>query len=169
MQGKYAPDSGTTECIDCTAGSFCGGPATLTPSRCSVPGFYCPSRSFSETQFPCAAGAYGDQGNLKTAACSGACSPGYFCPEGSTSPTALPCPAGVDGSAAGQGTSTCNGACTPGFYCPAANLGKLPCPPGTTSKQGATSPADCVAAVLSDTGAPLAAPSAPRRRGVENF
>jgi hypothetical protein len=45
--------------------------------------------------------------------------------------------------------------------------GPVACPSGGTSKPGATSQSDCVPALLSDRGAPLAAPSAPLRVGLE--
>ena len=87
--GTYArltDRSGDPECLDCPAGSSCGG-AAAPPSECS-PGSFAATAGLSECA-SCAGGTY--QGESNATGCL-PCVEGSYCAEGASAP--LPCVAG---------------------------------------------------------------------------
>ncbi|KFH05729.1 GCC2 and GCC3 domain-containing protein [Toxoplasma gondii VAND] len=74
------------------------------------------------------------------------CEPGFYCPEPGVS---LPCDAGyvcLEGATMATPADTTTGKqCDAGFYCPQGSFRMLPCRPGTTSAEGASSCTPCEA------------------------
>ena len=112
--------SSLSQCIPCTAGSYCGSEGLAIPSGPCQAGFYCPEGS----EIP----------NNATYSCN----PGHMCPEGSA--TQQLCEGGTYQDE--TGSSACK-TCPARFYCPfnftEPLTGFLDCPPGFYCPPGTTS------------------------------
>ena len=124
--GTYArltDRSGDPECLDCPAGSSCGGGAA-PPSECS-PGSFAATAGLSECA-SCAGGTY--QGESNATSCL-PCVEGSYCAEGASAP--LPCVAGSYSTATNL---TAAGECTdasPGHFATTGSTQQTACAKGS--------------------------------------
>nr|PIL98505.1 GCC2 and GCC3 domain-containing protein [Toxoplasma gondii COUG] len=107
-------------------------------------GFYC--LEGAQTPSECPAGRQtAAAGAMREEECV-PCEPGFYCPEPGVS---LPCDAGyvcLEGATTATPADTTTGKqCDAGFYCPQGSFRMLPCRPGTTSAEGASSCTPCEA------------------------
>lgn len=116
----YTGKSADTDCISCTAGSYCSTLAAYEVTGDCKAGFYCVTGSTSDTPD------------------DGLCPQGSECPTGSASPTS--CDLGKYGNFEGLASCfvcpsgfTCQGGtddpviCTEGYYCPEGSSSEQPC------------------------------------------
>ena len=87
------------ECSACPPGEACpsGTGGVQIPRLLCAPGYFCPNGTMFPTQYPCAAGSYGNSTNLQRQDDCDLCPPGFYCLGGETAPS---------------------GPCDPGHYCP---------------------------------------------------
>ncbi|CAC5381825.1 unnamed protein product [Mytilus coruscus] len=132
-----------SECVNCTAGYYCGQLALLDPEGFCQERYYCPESSDLATFLDCPMGAYCPTGsaiptlcpngtysnvtNLKISSECTICPGGYYCEtEGLISPTGL---------------------CGEGYYCPDGTIQKEPpltyCPVGNYCPEGVSQPIPC--------------------------
>eukprot|EP00347_Sterkiella_histriomuscorum_P016022 403354791 len=116
------------ECDLCPAGSACElGTALTAYTRKMVicePGYYCPTGTLHDKQYPCPGGTYSAAHDLTLSTQCNQCPAGYFCPPGSYKPFI----------------------CPGGYFCLAGteNFQHSPCSNGTYSyKKGLTSAIEC--------------------------
>jgi len=136
--GKFLSARGASvaeDCMECTAGSYCGNLGLAAPSG------------------PCADGFYCGPGQAEANPIAYECPAGYKCPAGSISPAKCPpgeftvgnrqsscqtCPATFYCTELAAATT-----CAPGYFCPGGD-DKISCPLGTfNSAFGAGAIADC--------------------------
>ena len=106
------------QCLNCTAGQFCGDYNLTSPSGPCREGYYCPSGASRADWIECPIGAY--------------------CVKGSYEPTL--CPNGTfRNMTVGKSVSDCFN-CTPGFYCQGVGLIKEsgPCAPRSVPRENRT-------------------------------
>jgi len=95
-------------CTACPAGSACREGITAV-DPCEA-GYYCPTRTFYPTEFPCPANTFTASTSLQAkSACSPCNTAGSYCPEGSAAEVQ----------------------CELGYKCPGNQGGKIACPEGT--------------------------------------
>ncbi|XP_049323141.1 zonadhesin isoform X1 [Astyanax mexicanus] len=172
--GTYSNQSGLTEsseCTQCSPGSYCSGTGNTSPSGpCSAgflcfggaslpsptgnvtgtqcpPGFYCLTGSFTAT--PCPKGTFSVQQGLTEAAQCRKCSPGFYCSEPGLSSVSGPCLPGffcTEGSSTAAPVSALFGdVCPPGHYCETGSAVPTSCPVGThRSESGGKSVEACM-------------------------
>ena len=116
-----------SDCMACTAGTFCGYEGLSDPSGLCQGGYYCSGGAQTDT--PSGADSTG-----------GRCSAGYFCPSGSGTP--IPCTGGRYCERDGLTNET--DLCLAGYYCilrasrpdPTDNVTGAICPPGYYCEKG---------------------------------
>ena len=119
--GTFSSNTGltnSTECVPCTAGSYCstsGLDAVTGPCKA---GYYCPTGSSSNVE------------NI--------CPVGYHCPSGSSEPQL--CDPGS--YSLENGLSSCN-PCPAGYYCNGNTTNPIPCPIGTYCEVSSDYPTLC--------------------------
>ena len=126
--GTFNPSTGSDEesdCIDCTAGSYCETEGLSEPTGLCNAGFYCPSGSISATEISCLEGFYCDEGSASPKGCND----GTYQPSEGQS-TCISCPERFycfknDTSLAMEPI-----ACPIGSYCPSGTAIPIPCPSG---------------------------------------
>eukprot|EP00817_Percolomonadidae_sp_ATCC50343_P003418 CAMPEP_0117418838 /NCGR_PEP_ID=MMETSP0758-20121206/542_1 /TAXON_ID=63605 /ORGANISM="Percolomonas cosmopolitus, Strain AE-1 (ATCC 50343)" /LENGTH=4727 /DNA_ID=CAMNT_0005199587 /DNA_START=68 /DNA_END=14251 /DNA_ORIENTATION=+ len=137
--GTFNPTSNAkvlSDCVACSAGSYCDVYAMTAPKGECAAGHYCTSNA--KVKNPIGSGP-----NF------GVCPEGYYCPNGTVLSTANPCPIGTYGQGNGLKKESDCQACPAGFYCDVE--GKRPstiqkCNAGYFCKLGSTSPTPTVEA-----------------------
>nr|XP_054760934.1 uncharacterized protein LOC129267226 [Lytechinus pictus] len=138
------------QCEECEASFACyegTGGLQLPPAVCAQ-GHYCPAGTQHSDQYPCPAGSWTNQTNLKAVDECYECPRGYYCLEAATEPTEL-CPTGHYCPAGTQSANQypCHEGsysnergnirweqcvdCTEGHYCPEGSSLPTACPAGT--------------------------------------
>lgn len=135
-QGSYSNSSQLTassECTNCTKGSFCQQTGLTSPEGLCTQGYYCPTGSGVANAMICPLGMYCPTGSAEPAACTAGtftnvtgrstcdvCQDGFYC---------LPVNFTNAGSAGVYD-------CPAGYYCPnGTGMNWKPCPLGTYSSQ----------------------------------
>jgi hypothetical protein len=122
--GTYLVSEGMiqeSDCINCPAGSYCGGAGSASPTGDCQAGFYCGESSIQADQDETAAGFYTPAGSASQIACA----PGSY----SDAPQAEACTP-----------------CDSGTYCAAVQAtGGESCPEGSYCPEGAVHPRQCLA------------------------
>ena len=142
--GYYQSSAGSSSCLVCPSGYYCGDPlGTVTPIACG-PGTKCVEKSVVPAS--CNPGTYQD--SSRSSECQ-VCREGYYCPEGSST-AMIDCPAGSSCVAGSVTVSPCAVGhyqseprsssclvCPDGYYCDKiGTVTPLPCPPGSKCASG---------------------------------
>ena len=151
--GSFADRPGMENCTACSAGTFQSAPGATDCAICGL-GHYCVEGSSVER--PCAAGFFGNETGLASAADCHACPPGSFCTTGVAHATS--CPPGTVANVSGlpsckkcaagsfqedSGETACDD-CTRGSFCDEGASAALPCEQGTFgASEGLRSKNDC--------------------------
>jgi hypothetical protein len=152
----------TTNCAQCTAGSYCPTEVTVTPLPCDkswysdwgatvcitcAAGHYCDqnttSSDFMNSDRICPAGVECPPGMSQAPDLTNdKCRKGHYCPRGDVNPYPVPCPNGTFNAEFGmEAVSDCQD-CTPGSYCIPEGLETPagPCPGGYFCPLGTADP-----------------------------
>ena len=162
--GHYCP-LGTDEPIPCPKGTFSNQIGLFSESNCvnCTAGDYCGEMRLTNTSGLCAAGFYCPEGSIQST--QEECFKGHFCPQGSVYPE--PCPPGTFSNVThltdAQDCQPCTpgtycetygllkptGLCSSGFYCPEGMNNSQPseyeCPVGLHCPEGSATPKQCQA------------------------
>ena len=141
--GKYQPDFGSWDCLDCLAGKYCPS-NTSNPIACE-PYSYCLANSAYPT--PCPNGTYTEdnQTGLHNYTQCNPCPPGHYCQMGQIVDKCLGGYICYNGSGVPNPTDGGTGElCPRGYYCPPGTLKRMQCPENKfITKTGASSEIDC--------------------------
>ena len=124
-----------TDCLICTAGSYCPFEATSTPTACPA-GSYCVAGVTSPTF--CPVGTYAPSGSLTQESDCTSCGAGSYCDT--------------------PGITAVSGSCAAGYYCLLASITATPvgqtygylCPAGSYCPAGCTTPTACTAGTFNN-------------------
>ncbi|XP_077985306.1 uncharacterized protein LOC144439946 [Glandiceps talaboti] len=145
--GEYQDEIQQPTCKVCPAGYYCDAVEAATlygvpshgvviPVDC-VAGYYCPSGTESEHQYPCLEGYYSNSTNLERHAQCQPCPGGTYCDGQGLVEYADFCDAGFVCVSAANNSRPTDGVtgyeCLPGYYCPKGSDQGTKCPVGTFS------------------------------------